>query len=138
MKHMPNRKIVGFAVLAAAIPAAFFGGPAVAQSSLAMLDSLERGAWEIRYRDGTPPRKICVRTGRELIQLRHDDSGCNRFVVEDGKSEVTVQYTCRGNGYGRTNIRKEAAGLVQIDSQGIANGRPFQFSAEARRTGACR
>ena len=138
MKRMSNRKVLGIATLAAVVPAAVFGGPALAQSSLAMLDTLERGGWEIRFRDGAAPRKICVRSGRELIQLRHSESGCNRFVVEDGNSEVTVQYTCRGNGYGRTNIRKEGSNLVQIDSQGIVDGRPFQFSAEARHTGSCR
>ncbi len=102
-----------------------------------MLDTLQKGGWEVRYRDGSASRKVCVRSGREFIQLRHTDSGCNRFVVEDGASEVTVQYTCRGNGYGRTNIRKETPALVQIDSQGIADGKPFQFSAEARRTASC-
>lgn len=102
-----------------------------------MLDSLDRGGWEVRYRDGSSAQKVCVRTGRELIQLRHKDSGCNRFVVEDEARDVTVQYTCRGNGYGRTHIRKESSGLVQIDSQGIAGGKPFQFTAEARQTGSC-
>jgi hypothetical protein len=58
-------------------------------------------------------------------------------VVEDGNEEVTVQYTCRGSNYGRTNIRRESNVLAQVDSQGIANGLPFQFSAEARRTGSC-
>lgn len=134
MKPNSNR----FWLASAAFLAVAAGGPVLAQASLAMLDTLERGQWEVRYRDGSTPRNICVRSGQELIQLRHRESGCNRFVVEDGKNEVTVQYTCRGNGYGRTNIRRESAGLVQIDSQGIADGRPFQFSAEARRTGACR
>ena len=121
-----------------ALPALGLAAPSMAQASLAMLASLDSGAWEVRFRDGSPSRKLCVRSGREFIQLRHTESGCNRFVVEDGKDEVTVQYTCPGNGYGRTNIRKEGSGLVQIDSQGIADGRPFQFSAEARRTGSCR
>ena len=133
-----NRKSVRMAALAGAMSLAAIGGVALAQNSLAMLDSLDKGGWELRYRDGAAPRAICVRSGREFIQLRHKESGCNRFVVEDGKDEVTVQYTCRGNGYGRTNIRKEGSGLVQIDSQGIVDGRPFQFSAEARYTGRCR
>lgn len=123
------------AVLAA--PFLALAAPAIAQASLAMLGSLDRGGWEVRFRDGSSARKICVRTGRELIQLRHRDSGCNRFVVEDGANSVTVQYTCRGNGYGRTQIRKESSGLVQIETQGIADGKPFQISAEARRTGGC-
>ena len=132
---MARKRAFLIAILAA--PVAVLAAPAIAQTSLAMLDSLNRGAWEVRYRDGSGTRRICVKSGRELIQLRHRESGCNRFVVEDGANEVTVQYTCRGNGYGRTNIRKESAALVQIDSQGIADGKPFQFSAEARHAGSC-
>ena len=102
-----------------------------------MLTGLSKGEWTIKHRDGSADRKICVKTGQELIQMRHDDPDCSRFVVEDGLSKVTVQYTCPGNGYGRTNIRKETEGLVQIESQGISSGLPFEFAAEGRRTGAC-
>lgn len=112
--------------------------PAFAQSDgLAMLANLAKGEWTIKYRNGSPERKICVRSGEELIQLRHSEGGCNRFVVEDGAARVTVQYTCPGNGYGRTSIRRETGSLVQIESQGIAGGTPFQFAAEARKTGSC-
>jgi hypothetical protein len=122
-----------------ALGAAALIAPAAAQGpSLAMLAGLQDGLWEVRARDGSPPRRICVRAGLELIQLQHRESGCSRFVVDDTASEVTVQYTCRGNGYGRTNVRRETAGLVQINTQGIEGGMPFQFAAEARRTGPCR
>lgn len=131
------------AVRAGVIAAGLYAGgvlsPAGAQApSLAMLSGLDDGQWEVRFRDGAPTRRVCVRSGLELIQLQHADAGCNRFVVEDGANAVTVQYTCRGNGYGRTSVRRETGSLVQIDSQGIAGGLPFQFSAEARRVGACR
>lgn len=113
--------------------------PVAAQApGLAMLGDLEPGEWVLQFRNGDTSRKICLKSGRELIQIRHTDSGCSRFVVEDGSSEVTVQYTCRGNGYGRTNLRRETNRLVQLESQGIADGLPFQFEAEARRVGACR
>ena len=113
--------------------------PAAAQApGMKALDGLEKGQWQVRFRSSEPARSICVRTGRELLQLRHRQGGCNRFVVEGGANSVTVQYKCPGNGYGRTNIRRESARLVQIDSQGIEGGLPFQSSAEARRTGACR
>ena len=126
-------------VIAAAFYAVGVLSPATAQApSLAMLSGLDDGQWEVRYRDGAAPRRVCVRSGLELIQLQHADAGCSRFVVEDGSQAVTVQYTCRGNGYGRTSVRRETASLVQIDSQGIAGGLPFQFSAEARKVGACR
>lgn len=123
--------IVGVSLIALGIPAA-------AQSnSLAMLGDLVEGEWTISYRDGSPARKICVRSGTEFIQLRHSESNCSRFVVEDGASKVAVQYTCPGNGYGRTNIRRETGSLVQIQSQGFVSGSPFEFEAEARRTGSC-
>ena len=114
------------------------GAPLEAQApELAMLDSLAKGGWTLRLRDNSSPRRICVRDGREFIQLRHRQPGCSRFVVRDGADEVIVQYTCRGNGYGRTSIRREGAELVQIESQGIEGGTPFSFSAEARHEGGC-
>ncbi|MEO0462309.1 MAG: hypothetical protein AAF127_04205 [Pseudomonadota bacterium] len=114
------------------------GLPLAAQSGgLAMLEGLAKGEWTVTYRDGRAERKICLKSGEELIQLRHKQSDCSRFVVEDAASKVTVQYTCPGDGYGRTDIRRETGDLVQIESQGIASGLPFQFAAEARRTGSC-
>jgi hypothetical protein len=116
------------------------GGALAAQgSALAMLAKLQRGQWTVTSNDGAPARSICLGDPLQLVKLRHAGiAGCSRFVVEDEPGKVTVQYTCRGNGYGRTSIRRETDSLVQIESQGIADGRPFQFRAEARRTGSCR
>lgn len=112
--------------------------PGQAQTkTLAMLDDLSKGEWTLRYRDGSSIRKVCLRKGDELIQLQHSDANCSRFVVDDKANSVTVQYTCRGNGYGRTSIRRETNSLIQIESQGIEGGLPFEFQAEARRTGVC-
>ncbi|MEN9683728.1 MAG: hypothetical protein RLZZ427_1479 [Pseudomonadota bacterium] len=121
---------------------AFAAGVAVPASgqrvSLAMLDQLDTGRWELRVRDGSAAtERLCVPNGRRFIQLRHPGNDCERFVVEDSPREITVQYTCRGRGYGRTHIRRETARLIQIESQGIAEGLPFDFSAEARRVGDC-
>ena len=115
------------------------GGSLAAQGdALAMLAKLQRGQWSVVSRDGGPSRTICLGDTAQLIQLRHAGSCCSRYVVEDAADKVTVQYTCKGNGYGRTSIRKETNALIQIESQGIQGGLPFQFKAEARRTGACR
>lgn len=121
-----RRGIAAAAVVAAAAPIA------ANSAELGMLDSLLKGSWNLRIRDDDSQRRICVRNGREFIQLRHTQPGCSRFVVEDKPDQVVVQYTCRGNGYGRTTIRRETNNLVQIRSQGIINGAPFSFSAEAR------
>lgn len=116
-----------------------FAAPAAGQrSALAMLDQLESGRWELRLRDTRgPAEQICLRDGRRLIQLRHPASACERLIVADSPGEVTVQYTCRGRGYGRTHIRRETGRLVQIESQGIVDGQPFDFIAEGRRIGDC-
>ena len=121
-----------------AIAAALAVLPAAAQTpELAMLDTLDRGSWTLNLRNSEGSQRICVRTGREFIQLRHRQPGCEQFIVEDTPTQVTVQYTCRGNGYGRTTIRKEGDALVQIRSQGIQGGAPFSLVGEARRTGSC-
>ena len=123
---------------AAAAAMTLAAAPLEAQApELAMLDALTKGAWNLRIRDDGSQQRICVRDGREFIQLRHRQPGCSRIVVEDGADEVVVQYTCRGSGYGRTTIRREGNALVQIRSQGIAGDTPFSFSAEARHNGGC-
>ena len=112
--------------------------PVLAQGQgLAMLGTLTKGEWTIKQRGVTTDRKICVKSGTDLVQLMHRDGECSQFVVEDGSVRVTVQYTCPGNGYGRTSIRRETSALVQLESQGIHDGMPFQMTAEARRTGSC-
>ncbi len=131
MSKIQTRIPLALALLLATAAPAFGGGP-----SLAMLDQIEGGKWELRER-GAPPQQICVPSGRQLIQLRHPGASCTAFVIEDTAAQVVVQYTCAGQGYGRTQIRRETNRLVQIDSQGIANGYPFEVSAEARRVGAC-
>lgn len=109
------------------------------EPALGVLGKLSRGQWIVTPADGGPVRKICLGDPLQLVKLRHaGSSNCSRFVVEDAADKVTVQYTCRGNGFGRTSVRRETATLVQIESQGVAGDRPFQFRAEARRTGACR
>ncbi len=112
-------------------------GPAQGRP-LAMLDRLVPGRWELRRHDEPgAPRRLCLSDGRRLIQLGHPGQNCSRIVVEDTESEVTVQYTCPGQGYGRTQIRRESDSLVQVDTQGIAQGLPFAYVVEARRVGRC-
>lgn len=112
--------------------------PAVGQGPLGMLDKLESGQWELRVREpGGETQRLCLQDGRRLIQLRHPGTTCQRLIVNDASSDVTVQYTCPGRGYGRTHIRMETDKLVQIDTQGIAGGLPFSYAMEGRRVGDC-
>ena len=144
MKMIRNLSERSRAVFRATVPFVLVAGaiglltPAAAQApGIPLLAGLDKGAWEIRFRDGTPSRRICVRSGREFIQLRHAGQNCGRYAVDEAPNEVTVQYSCKGDGYGRTYVRKETHALVQLESQGIAGGLPFQFTAEARHIGPC-
>ena len=106
--------------------------------SLAMLDRLEKGNWQLRERgqDGAP-RTMCLGDARRMIQIEHPRANCSRYIIEDTPNSVTVHYTCPGAGHGRTTIRSETNRLVQIDTQGIADGKPFSQAIEARRAGGC-
>ena len=118
--------------------ACLIGGAVFAQGvQLAMLDRLTPGMWEIRMRDSRQTERVCLDDGRRLIQLRHPNLACRQFVVEDEPGTVTVHYTCQGQGSGRTHLRFETPRLVQIESAGVASRLPFDFVAEARRTGDC-
>lgn len=106
--------------------------------SLAMLDRLEKGSWQLRERGKDAVlQTICVGDARRMIQIQHPRATCSRYVIEDTPNSVTVHYTCPGAGHGRTTIRSETNRLVQIDTQGIAEGKPFSQAIEARRTGGC-
>lgn len=129
------RLIAGIGLAALVMGAA----PAAGQrQSLVMLDRIQAGQWELVARDGSRAReRVCLRDGRRLIQWRHPVSTCERLIVDDSATEVTVQYTCRGQGFGRTSIRMETSRLFQMQTQGIANGLPFDFAAEGRYIGPC-
>ncbi|HEV2599951.1 MAG TPA: hypothetical protein VGU00_16525 [Sphingopyxis sp.] len=106
--------------------------------TLAMLDRLEKGSWQLRERGQSAIlQTICVGDARRMIQIYHPRATCSRYIIEDTPGSVTVHYTCPGAGHGRTSIRSETNRLVQIDTQGIADGKPFSQAIEARRAGAC-
>lgn len=133
-----NRLFLSAVALALALAPGLAAPVAGQARQLTMLDQIPDGRWELHFR-GRPDQvqRLCLRDARALIQLRHPEQPCDRIVVEDGSDSVTVQYTCRGRGYGRTHIRRETAQLIQVESQGIAGGLPFEFAAEGRRVGDC-
>lgn len=132
MNRIDALRKAGLALLVAGLAV-----PVIAQRpALAMLDQVDPGLWELRIRGGET-QKLCLQSARRFIQLRHSDQNCERVIVEDGPGQVAVQYTCRGHGYGLTRIRRETARLLQVDSQGVEDGLPFEFAGEARRIGSC-
>lgn len=122
------------AMLAAPAPA-LAGGPGAAPLALS---TLEPGQWDFRSRDpGEPTLHLCIRDMLTLLQLRHRGQVCSRYVLEDGQERTSIAYNCPKTGHGRTELRVETSKLIQIDSQGVADGYPFAMSLEGRRVSAC-
>ncbi len=129
-----------FLAMLATAPLALFAMPAPAQApELASFKKVNAGQWEIRERGkNSEVRKICVRDIQQLLNLRHQGENCKKpFVIEDKPNTVTISYSCGARGHGRTTLRAEGTNLLQINTQGIANGSPFSFAAEGRRVGSC-
>lgn len=135
---MVRKRAIAWIAAGLAASAALGGGATAGQRAvLQVLGRVGEGRWELRDRDGGPVTSLCIGDRRRLIQLRHPDLACNRLILEDGPNSLTVQYTCHGRGYGRTHIRMETPQLLQIESQGISDGLPFDFALEGRYAGAC-
>ena len=65
-----------------------------------------------------------------------DDETRIAAIGRAAASGADIAMITRG-GYGLTRIRYETPRLIQLDSQGVANGLPFAFAAEGRRVGNC-
>lgn len=117
-----------------------FASPAVAvlAANVAWLDQVETGLWEIRDRNTRElVDKVCVRDPKQLVQLRHGASLCPREVLRQDNNHAFINYKCGSRGHGYTTLTLEGSNLMQINSQGLFENAPFNFSAEARRVGKC-
>ena len=126
-------------VRTATVAAALLIFPAFAQQAPApsAMDRVERGLWEVRGAGGASLGSICLGEPALLAQLQHRGAACALDTVDSTARSATVQYSCRGQGSGRSILRVETPRLVQIDSQGLDSGTPFAIRAQARRTGPC-
>jgi hypothetical protein len=109
---------------------------AFALPDLQAFAQLERGRWQLSDAAGAP-RSICLGDPNALIQLEHAGISCAQEVVANDKGGATVQYSCPGRGFGHTSVRVETPRLARIDTQGLVDGRPFSYRAEARKVGTC-
>lgn len=123
----------------AATVAVSAGAGAAGTATLSALTRLEPGLWQLRDLDQprAAQRSICIADPILLMQLQHRDAPCSRLVVADADRGAVVHYTCQTSGFGQTALRVETPRLVQIDTQGIVDNRPFALRAEARRIGPC-
>ena len=134
-KSLPGRALIALGLIAALTAPALTQRPA----RPAALQKLQAGLWQLRDLENPkaelPP--VCLGDPNLLVQLRHRSAVCSRIVVAENQGTATVHYTCPAAGYGQTLIRIETPRLAQIETQGIADNRPFSSRLEARRVGRC-
>lgn len=122
---------------AAAIPAIAQLAPAQ-NAQIAASSNFQPGEWTLRPRAGASETlKLCAANLSALLQIKHANLPCSRYVIANDPQATTVHYTCPGRGHGQTSLRFETPRLAQIETQGIANNEPFQARYEARRLGDC-
>lgn len=134
----PLLALIGAAIIGSITPLVAAPALAMVQGDITWFGKVKTGLWEIKdRRSGELVDKVCVRDTKQLLQLRHTGPLCQRKVLRQDDSHAYVYYQCGPKGHGYTNVILESSGLMQITSQGLYDNSPFQFSAEARRIGAC-
>ena len=128
----------GAAAILASIAAAAGVAAGASQAELPVLGRLESGLWQLRSLEGGGSfGAICLGDRGEMAQLRHRGLACQRTVVGQSRDTVEISYSCAAAA-GQTTVRVETPRLARVESQGVDNGVPFGFRAEARRVGPCR
>lgn len=96
------------------------------------------GLWEVGHSakaDGE--RMICVPDPVLLGQIEHRGGACSRTILSDEGDKVVIDYTCRGGGFGRSEMTLLTPRSLRISTQGISAGGPFNYVIHARRVGDC-
>jgi hypothetical protein len=96
------------------------------------------GRWEVRSVDSPkgPSRTLCIASA-EAFLMGGRSGQCRFTIISDGPSEAVVTYRCDGGLSGRTDVRRDTAGLYTLGTQGVERGLPFGAREEWRRTGTC-
>lgn len=112
------------------------GAPAQRNTAPNALGGLEHGQWQFRNGEGEM-RRLCLGNPAALIQIMHGNTQCEHFVMENTEHSATIRYTCPSHGHGRTTISVDTPRVVNVETQGVADGAPFSERFEGRRVGAC-
>ena len=82
-------------------------------------------------------RTICIATQAQMATDGRPAEGCQMNVLTDEPGNAVISYKCESGLSGRTEIRRDAAGIYTIHAQGLDKGLPFASHSEWRRSGSC-
>lgn len=101
------------------------------------LTQTQTGLWEFSRTGAARPERVCLADVSAMAQLQHRRSRCTRVVIRDLPSMAEIHYTCTGGGFGRTTLRPITPRSVKVETQGISDGAPFNYTLQGRRVGEC-
>ena len=80
----------------------------------------------------------CLRSADHLLHAgRAVGPSCRVTVLEDSPTNAAISWNCPGGDSGRSEVRRDHAGLFTVRTQGIEAKRPFSETHEYRRIGDC-
>jgi hypothetical protein len=103
----------------------------------AALTKTAGGEWEIVGQPGRGAQKLCLADLAVLAQHEHRGTSCTRVVIRDLPSVTEIHYTCAGGGFGRTKMTVITPRSLRVETQGISNNFPFNYTLQVRRLGDC-
>jgi len=120
-------------LLRACAGALFLAGLATAAPSV--LAVVTGGLWEVSGQ-GAPVR-LCVADPLILAAYEHRSTRCARAVIRSDAQSAVISYSCSGGGFGHSELSVLTPRSLQIDTQGILGGEPYNYVLNARRLGDC-
>jgi len=131
----PAAHLALLALLAAAAPAL-----AKAPSLLLLKEGFPAGLYAISAtRGGGPAQRQCL-ASPDLILFGSEAGpppGCRLTVVEDGADRAILSWTCSNGSSGRSEVRRDHAGLFVSQIQGVSGRLPYVLRRSFLLMGPC-
>jgi hypothetical protein len=83
------------------------------------------------------PVRQCLADVTALAQFEHRRKICKRSVISDTGSSTVISYSCGNGEFGQSKLTVLTPRSMRIETQGIADQAPFNYTLQARRIGDC-
>lgn len=105
----------------------------------AALAEVKAGMWELSGLPGaSTPARVCIADVEQLTRYEHRQQRCTSKTISDNGRSTVIEYSCgSAAGFGRTKIDMVTPRNLKINTQGISDSLPFNYTLSARRVGDC-
>lgn len=82
-------------------------------------------------------RAACITRMDNLLTGARSRGECGITPISKDAAQTVITWRCADGSSGRTQLRRDAAGVYTVHIQGVDGGLPFMEHAEWRHTGRC-